>query len=263
MTAIITLLCVLSISLFVTRVASVALAHTGLSRESARFQARSAFTGVGFTTNESERVVDHPVRRRILMLLMLFGNAGIVTAVSSLILTFLSLEEQRNGSLWKLGLLVAGLVVLVLVGSSRWVDRRVSRWISWALGRWTRLDVRDYDSLLQLSGEFRVSELHVEDRDWMAGRTLAELELRAEGLNVLAVRRADGAFEGNPTGRTRIESDDSLILYGRVGAVDGLDTRRRGRFGDAEHRVAVREVAEGAEGAEEGEEGEAPVERTG
>jgi len=37
--------------------------------------------------NESERVVNHPVRRRIIMLLMLTGNAGVVTAVSSLILT--------------------------------------------------------------------------------------------------------------------------------------------------------------------------------
>jgi len=33
---------------------------TGLSRESARFQARSALTGGGFTTTESEAVVRHP-----------------------------------------------------------------------------------------------------------------------------------------------------------------------------------------------------------
>jgi len=67
MIAIVSLLCVLSLSLFVTRVATVALAHTGLSREAARFQARSAFTGVGFTTSESENVINHPVRRRVVM----------------------------------------------------------------------------------------------------------------------------------------------------------------------------------------------------
>jgi hypothetical protein len=49
------------------RVATSALVMTGMARESARFQARSAFLGVGFTTGEAESVVDHPVRRRIAM----------------------------------------------------------------------------------------------------------------------------------------------------------------------------------------------------
>ena len=62
MLSIISLLVVLTLSIVVTRVATVALTYTGLSRESARFQARSAFTGVGFTTSESEKAVKeaHP-----------------------------------------------------------------------------------------------------------------------------------------------------------------------------------------------------------
>jgi len=36
-----------------------------LSVEAAHFQARSALTGVGFTTSESELIVGHPARRRI------------------------------------------------------------------------------------------------------------------------------------------------------------------------------------------------------
>jgi len=39
---------------------TVALTHTGLSRESARFQARSAFTGAGFTTSEPGWTVGSP-----------------------------------------------------------------------------------------------------------------------------------------------------------------------------------------------------------
>jgi Trk-type K+ transport system membrane component len=49
-----TLLIALALSLIITRVATMALMLTGLSRESARFQSRSAFTGVGFTTTEAE-----------------------------------------------------------------------------------------------------------------------------------------------------------------------------------------------------------------
>ena len=68
MIAIFSLLLVLVLSLLITRIATIALTYTGLSRQSAKFQARSAFTGVGFTTSESEKVVNHPVRRRVLLI---------------------------------------------------------------------------------------------------------------------------------------------------------------------------------------------------
>lgn len=80
------LLVVLVLSLIITRVATIALMQTGLTRESAPFQARSALTGAGVTTNESERVVNHPIRRRVVMWLMLVGNGGLVLVAALLIL---------------------------------------------------------------------------------------------------------------------------------------------------------------------------------
>jgi hypothetical protein len=85
---IIAFLTVLCLSLIVTRIATIALTYTGLSRQAAAFQARSAFTGTGFTTSEAEKVVDHPVRRRIIMTLMVARSAGLVTILISLILSF-------------------------------------------------------------------------------------------------------------------------------------------------------------------------------
>jgi hypothetical protein len=43
----------------------------------AAFQAQSAFSGAGFTTQESETIVTHPLRRRIVRLLILLGSVGI------------------------------------------------------------------------------------------------------------------------------------------------------------------------------------------
>jgi len=51
---IITFLVLLGLSLVVTRLATIALSLTGLSSEAASFQARSAFTGTGFTTLEDK-----------------------------------------------------------------------------------------------------------------------------------------------------------------------------------------------------------------
>src|SRR5919108_324765 len=98
MYAIGSLLVVIAIGLLVTRIATVMLIATGLSRETARFQARSAFTGSGFTTSEAEAVVSHPVRRRIVATLMLLGNAGIVTVVGSLVLGFAGGDSSGRAS---------------------------------------------------------------------------------------------------------------------------------------------------------------------
>jgi hypothetical protein len=238
MLAIISLLLVMTLSLLVTRVATVALAHTGLAIESARFQARSAFTGCGFTTTESEKVVNHPVRRRILMTLMLLGNAGIITAASSLILGFVS--AQTAGSLaLRMALLFAGAALLWGLSMSRWVDRRLSRFISRMLRRYTRLEVRDFASLLHLGGDFRVSELRVDEEDWIAGKTLVESQLRDEGILVLGISRSDGVYLGAPDGETKILPGDVLVLYGQTPGFEDLDTRKRDRRGDRKHRRAV------------------------
>ncbi|MDF2957610.1 MAG: PhoU and TrkA_C domain-containing protein [Candidatus Alkanophagales archaeon MCA70_species_1] len=53
----------------VVRIGAIALELTGLSRDVAAFQAQSAFSGVGFTTSESEFIASHPVRRRIVRIL--------------------------------------------------------------------------------------------------------------------------------------------------------------------------------------------------
>src|SRR3954470_12756427 len=113
MVALISVLIIVLLSLLITRVATVALSLTGMSREAASFQARSALTGVGFTTSEAEDVVSHPVRRRIVSALMLVGSAGLVTAVSSLILSFGG--AQSHEKITRGFVLVAGLLVLWLI----------------------------------------------------------------------------------------------------------------------------------------------------
>jgi hypothetical protein len=209
--AIASLLIVVALSLLITRVATVILTATGMSRQSARFQARSAFTGAGFTTNESEAVVNHPLRRRVIGTLMLLGNAGIVATASSAILGL-----RSNG--W---------------GATGW------RGLELLLGRYTDLPTRDLDNLLDLSGRFAVSELAVRDGDWLVGRCLDELDLASEGVLVLGITRADGHYVGTPQPATRVCAGDVLVVYGEETWVDELDRRPAGVEGDRAHESAV------------------------
>ncbi len=132
MIGVLSLLVALTLSMLITRVAALALMFTGLSREAAKFQARSAFTGVGYTTHESEGIVNHPVRRRIIMLLMLVGNIGVATVVATMMVSFTSTtgatRDQRTVILF---ILAAGLVLMWIVFNSRWIERHMNRIIAW------------------------------------------------------------------------------------------------------------------------------------
>lgn len=239
MIALFALVAAVAISLLVTRVASMALMLTGLSRESARFQARSAFTGVGFTTSESEQVVNHPVRRRILMLLMLIGNAGIITVIATLVITFTQGGDEDEWLL-RVGVAAVAFLTLWFLTWNRWVDRRLSSVIAWGLRRWAQVDARDYAALLHLARGYTVTELAIEERDWLAGKTLIEADIASEGVLVLGMQRADGTFIGAPRGSSEIKAGDTLIIYGRGESLAELDRRSKGRRGDKAHEQAIK-----------------------
>jgi hypothetical protein len=251
MLAILSVIAVVIVSMLINRVATIALALTGMPREEARFQARAAMSGVGLTTRNPDDIVSHPVRRRIVFTLMVVGSAGLVTAVASLVLSF------RGGSatarLSRAGVLVGALFGLWLLVRTPPVDRGLSRAIGWLLakGGFAR---RDVGTLLELSGDYAVSELKVRDGDWVAGRSLRELRLRDEGVVVMGVRRPGGEYLGAPGPETVIRADDTIVVYGREGRVAELDRRERGTTGDAAHETAAAEAAR-AVGAPAGEAG--------
>ncbi|EDX87710.1 TrkA-C domain protein [Synechococcus sp. PCC 7335] len=241
MAALISVLATVTLSLLITRIASEALVLTGLSAQAAQFQARSAFTGAGFTTKESEQATNHPVRRRIIMWLMLLGNAGIVTVVSSLVLTFVS-STGSGQTFSRLGLLALGFFVLWAIATDKAFDKFLTRFVQLvALKRWTRLDIRDYASLLRLSKDYTVSELQVEEGTWLANKQLKELQLKAEGVVILGIQRQDGIYVGAPQGKTLVVPGDLLTLYGRNRTLKNLDARARGVSGERSHQEAIAE----------------------
>jgi hypothetical protein len=235
--AITTLLAVVAASMLITRIATVMLTATGLSRESAKFQARSAFSTAGFTTRESESVVDHPIRRKIIGTLMLLGSAGLVAVVSTAILGLGKGGGATSG--WRILELVLGLLVLIWLSRNDRVDRALTRGISWALRRYTDLETRDVASLLELDDGYSVHELAIREGDWVADRSLGEIALRDEGVVILALTRAGGRRIATPTGNTVLRPGDVLLIYGRDDLLAELDDRPAGATGDAAHQAAV------------------------
>ena len=238
MAALISVLIAITLSLLITRIATEALTLTGLSRTSARFQARSAFTGTGFATAESEAIVKHPLRRRIIMWLMFLGNAGFITVISSLVLTFVSTSSAGDG-ISRLLYLLIGILVLWLLATNRAFNRVLTRLVRKALRRWTDLDLQDYARLLHLKGKYQVTKIEVDEYNWLANKKLRELRLPDEGIAVLGIERRDRIYIGTPYGDNCICPGDTLIVYGRKAAFVELDVRPEGIEGEKAHQMAV------------------------
>lgn len=220
MTAIVSLLLVLVLSLSVTRIAAVALRLTGMSNDAARFQARSAFTGCGYTTRESEQVAAHPVRRRIAGWLMIAGNLQIAAVSGTLILSMLGISEEASAQ--RVVTLVLGLLLVYLLANSRIADGALCGATSWLLKRYTTLETRDFSSVLHLGSDFTVEEVSVGHGHPLADRPLgASVGLGGEVV-VLGIVREDGEYEGLPGGETVVMAHDTLVVYGRTARVEGL-----------------------------------------
>jgi uncharacterized protein with PhoU and TrkA domain len=118
------------------------------------------------------------------------------------------------------------------------------RAIRWALGRWTRLDARDYARLLHLRDEYAVARVRVLEGDWIAGRPLGDTRLAEEGLLVLGIECPGGHFVGAPPEDVEVRENDEILVYGRAEPVSEFHLRRVGAHGDRAHSQAVSERRE-------------------
>ncbi|MFT7597098.1 MAG: hypothetical protein ACI8TP_000016 [Acidimicrobiales bacterium] len=150
-----------------------------MARDSAQFQARSALMGVGYTTSEAEDITSHPVRRRIVLNLMTFGNVSIITGVGGLLLTFINTEAAQT--VQRSAVLVVAIVAILAAFHSSVANRLIERLTRWAIARFTSLDVRDYAALLQIEHSYALTEIHVRNGEWLEGQPLSDLHLTKEG----------------------------------------------------------------------------------
>lgn len=214
MYAVATFLIVALVSLLATRMATGFLVATGMPPQTAAFQARSAFTGAGFTTTESENVVNHPVRRRVISVTMFVGNLGIPTLIVTVVVGLVGPSTSELTT--RLFVLVAGIGVVVLLAFLRPVTRLFVE-----LGRRTARPVMreafhgDVEVLLTLGTDVDVVGVTLSGD--IPLRSLRGLQNALPQVLVLGVRpqAETGSFlTGSPTD-VDLHAGDQLVVLGQ------------------------------------------------
>ncbi|MCW1950906.1 MAG: hypothetical protein KIH44_006015 [Octadecabacter sp.] len=182
MIAALTLLSLLIVSLTVVRIGGTALRLTGMSRDAARFQAISALTGTGFTTTEAEITMHHPIRRRILILLMFTGHLGVVSLASTVIL---GVGTADQGTLQETLVLMAGAVVVAcILASSRGLDRAMCAIIAFFFHQFGVLDKTAHHVLLEMPNGDQLCEHTIVS---LKGVDLDALKIRCQPMTIVSV----------------------------------------------------------------------------
>jgi hypothetical protein len=220
MYAVATFLVVAIMSMAFTKLAAGALIATGLPPDIATFQARSAFSGAGFTTTEAENVVNHPGRRKIIGTTMFVGNLGTPTLVVTVLVGFLA--PGPGNTVERTMVTVSGLVLAIMIVVNRPAQRAL-----------VKIGHRQAQKrLLPRLGQ-DLTELCVVDDDYVVGavrvaqdpgptiRSLRGIDEALPFIRVLGVRRSDG-YLGMPPVDVDLDAGDEIILYGRRRDLDGL-----------------------------------------
>lgn len=213
------LLLIVVVSLLLVQLGANALNLTGMSRSASQFQAASAFFGVGFTTREAEMVVEHPVRRRIILHLIIAGNIGITSALAALVVTLLQ-THQDDAHFWLMApLLMAGVVGFGLLMNVGWVKRPLDALMRRFLTRAGVIRALDYEVLLHVREGFSVSEVELVEGHPFVGQTLGATRPSDRGIVILGIHRKDGTFAGVPGKNAVLHAGDVAMIYGSDAAV--------------------------------------------
>jgi len=210
------LIIIILVALLLVKLGASALQLTGMSKPISVFQASSAFFGVGFTTKEAELVVNHPVRRKIILHLIVAGNIGLTSALATLLVTFMNSDERGLGVtfgwLALMGIGVLALGMLLNLGFIRGPLDRLTRKTLEASGLRRAVD---YDYLLNLRDGFCVYDGEIADDHPWIGKQLHEVRPADVGVIVLGVYRNEGNFVGAPNKETEVLKGDVLMVYGK------------------------------------------------
>lgn len=184
---------------------------TRLKVEVSRFQVISMMTGTGFTTEESELISGHPIRRRLATFLILFGAFSMAVIISS-ISEFLSSGMRLK----EIGTVAAAVLLLFAVLKLRTVQRPLFYFFNRKMER--TIELADYPirEIFLTDNRDTLVGLRVYQDSQLANRTIQEHipEARDElDLTVLFIKRGSLTIRKDIY-QTRFQEGDQLLLYG-------------------------------------------------
>ena len=215
------LLATILISFLVVLIGGLALQLTGIEPDVARFQALSAFSGTGFTTRESERVVGHKTRRQIVTILIILGNAGLVTIIATLVASMAKTRDESYAWFFiRLATIIGGIIVLYSLILKTRIGNQIISWIRNPLMKRIMMEAPTIDEVYLAERDWSISLVMVKKPSKNIGLSLADIT--SEGDMVILAIDSDGNTITMPDSNEQIIEEDRLLVYGNKKSIKRL-----------------------------------------
>jgi len=217
--ALLSIVVLILISTLIVRIAGVVLEHTGVPRHVARFQALSALSAAGFTTSESEELMRHPARRKVMFYLIAAGNLGIASLSATLIVGALSIRTDASAIVGQAATLAAALFAIHWILTSSKLDSAVCSLAHRWLDR-QNATARDYIALQKIGRDAMIAEHFINNRQFVAA-----LPADAAGLMVLGARKIGSDEILSVASALPVPDGHTLILFGTEAEHEAFSAR--------------------------------------
>ena len=235
------ILAVVSVYLFTIEAFCVAFKLTGLATNKIKFQVASLFTGSGFTTNESELIVDDERRRKIAIVCMYTGHVfsvvfmGLLTNVLISIATITYNSNVPETELWYYIVFYVslGVFLFVLFLKIPPINRRFQSLLEKiAINTSSKKKNSNIITVLDLYGKNAIAEVVLNNiPEFAQEKTLNEMALTKKYfINVLSIKRGKRILE--VTKDTMFNKRDVLVIYGstrdiKAAFIDSLEKNKK------------------------------------
>ncbi len=209
-------LAIVGIYLLVIEIFTVLFRITGLSHETANYQAVSLLTSSGFTTTESEAILATKHRRQIAKWAMLFGYMFSVVLATSIINVILTVTTGgRNSNIYSLIFVVLIPVFFIMIFRLKKVrniiDNLIKKFVESVFMK--NILVNPF-YILEIYGKEAICELlvtHVPKE--IEGKTIFESGVRTKyGINYISINRKNENRVIDPY-KDIIKENDKVVIY--------------------------------------------------
>ena len=218
---------VIAVYMFTVEVFSVAFKLTGLATSKIRFQVASLFTSTGFTTNESELIVNDERRRKIAIACIYTGHIFSVVIMGLIINVFFSIGVSVGSGItteytfteWYFIIfyIAAALFLLMVFIKIPPINRRFQKLLETiAINSSKKSRNTNIITVLDLYGKHAIAEVVLNKiPEFAKEKSLIEMGLTKKFLiNVLSIRRGKRIVE--VTKDTMFSKGDVLVIYGLI-----------------------------------------------
>ncbi|MFC1644351.1 cation:proton antiporter regulatory subunit [Candidatus Omnitrophota bacterium] len=224
---VIPVIAIIVISVFIVKIAAVALNLTGLDEKRAFFQALSAFTGTGFTTRDSELVVSHDIRRKIIMFLMILGNAGLISVITTLVLSFF--KGGLTPTLINSTIILLAILLLITLSLNKAITRNLTKKIQQRLIKSPTFTKRPVEEILRIAEGYGIAEVTLNKDCDDIGKTLFDSSFRQNDILIMAIERGTGVIPA-PHASDNLLLNDTLICYGKLENIAKITEKTKNIF---------------------------------